>query len=431
MYLFNSTGSTQPDKLNFRQYNLRGILVILALTITLAGCDSNLTKPTSDSHSSVEGIKSKKPTVQNSQGNTYEFSPPVFDIEASPNGGVLVAETVFPETEIPSEGEESISTIKEIRKNGGVHEVAEISTVQGSPINGLEAIGQYNFLATGGGLDQGVGAKVFRITPGNAILMSDIEAYENQNDPDAFEGLQWKNQACEENPGAGFTAGPQSNPYHLTKINGQKSLVADAAGNSLYRTQSNGNLDLVATFSPPTEEGLASSNPEDWLVLFPLGENSNCYVQPVPTSVAVAPNGDYYVGELTGVTPADIGVGESPQTGLSRVWRIDQGASNVVCPSANCKLAFSGFTSILDIAFGPDGDLYVVEYDEAGWFTATEAGAPTSGTINRCNTSTENCEVLKEGLQLPSALTFDKWGNLWLLENNIIAPVVRQLDMNN
>ena len=236
MYLFKSTESNPPNNLILSQYNLTGILVILALTITLAGCDSELTKPTSKDESSVDGVKSKKPPVQNSQGDSYEFSPPVFDIEANPSGGILVAETVFPATEIPPEGEESMSTIKEIRKNGDVHEVAEISTVKGSPINGLEAIGQYNFLATGGGLDQGVGAKIFRITPGYARLMSDMEAYENQNDPDAFEGLQWKKQACEENPEAGFTAGPQSNPYHLTKINGQKSLVADAAGNSLYMT---------------------------------------------------------------------------------------------------------------------------------------------------------------------------------------------------
>lgn len=77
----------------------------------------------------------------------------------------------------------------------------------------------------------------------------------------------------------------------------------------------------------------------------------------------------------------------------------------------------------------PDGMLYVVEYDEAGWFPATTTGG-AGGTINRCDVGTGNCDVVAEDLVLPSAIAFDKRGELWLLENNLAAPTVRQVDLN-
>jgi len=71
------------------------------------------------------------------------------------------------------------------------------------------------------------------------------------------------------------------------------------------------------------------------------------------------------------VTPENLD--GNPSTGLS-VWRIEDGAQNVTCPSDDCEVAISGLTSVIDVAFGPDGDLYVVEYDENGWFAATALG---------------------------------------------------------
>ena len=64
----------------------------------------------------------------------------------------------------------------------------------------------------------------------------------------------------------------------------------------------------------------------------------------VPTSVAVGPDGYWYVGELKGFpfTP-----------GTSRVWRIKPGTHNKVC-NANakgntCRVYLDGFTSIIDL----------------------------------------------------------------------------------
>lgn len=133
----------------------------------------------------------------------------------------------------------------------------------------------------------------------------------------------------------------------------------------------------------------------------------------------MGPDGAYDVGELTGAPSVP---------GWSRLWRIEPGASHVVCPSGACKMIADGFTSIIDVAFGPDGWLYVVEYDENGWLSVVVGGPIAGGTVNRCDPSTGSCEVVASGLTLPSAITLDKWGGLWLLENNVIAPTVRRID---
>lgn len=78
--------------------------------------------------------------------------------------------------------------------------------------------------------------------------IGDIEEYEQQVDVDANKGVMWKNPACEENSQAGFTAGPQSNPYHLA-IDKSDVIVADAAGNSLLSVKKDGSIDWVAVLS--------------------------------------------------------------------------------------------------------------------------------------------------------------------------------------
>lgn len=325
---------------------------------------------------------------------SYIFNPPVFDIATIPDGSVLVAQG---------------SQVYKIKK-GQILYVNDVPVLEGQNVNGLATQGAGNIFATTSSPDLALGAAVWRVDPNEVVNLGDIESFETNNDPDAFEGLMWKDQRCEFLPGV-FSAGPQSNPYHLIAKN-QNVFVADAAGNTVLSVNRNTDLDWVAILTPPTDEF------GDFLVLFPLPDGTECYVQPVPTSVAMDAEGNLFVGELTGVPSIP---------GLSRVWRIAAGARNVVCPSSDCSMVISGMTSVIDLAFGPDGMLYVVEYDEAGWLAATSGGA-MGGTVNRCDVSSGTCTVVAGGLTLPGAIAFDKRGTLWLLENNIIAPVVRQLD---
>jgi hypothetical protein len=403
--------------MHHRSSRLRTFVPLLSVLIFAAGCtDTPVEAPPAAEMSKAGSMALGVPA------GPHTFAPPVFDIAAAPNGNILVPVTQFPAVGVPAG--EVTSQIWEIRGNGSIREHSTVRTRNGSPVNGIHPVGAGSLLVTSGALDLAEAAGLWRVTPGGQRLLGDIESYEIANDPDANEGLGWKNVLCEAvDP---YTAGPQSNPYHVTVGDGGVALVADAAGNTVLAVHPAGEIDWITVLPPATADGSGSADPADWLVLFPIDDDTDCYVQPVPTAVAVAPDGSLYVGELTGVTAADLG-GPGVSTGLSRVWQIDAGVRNATCPSDACRVALSGFTSIIDLAFGPDDRLHVVEYDLAGWFAAAAMGAPTSGTIHSCDVGTGQCTPRAEELFMPAAITFDKWGGLWVLENHLAEPTVRRL----
>ena len=65
----------------------------------------------------------------------------------------------------------------------------------------------------------------------------------------------------------------------------------------------------------------------------------------MPTSVALGPDGDLYVGELA----------EGAGKGKARVWKIPAAGGT---PEVHA----TGFTAITGVAFGPDGSLFVTEF---------------------------------------------------------------------
>ncbi len=71
----------------------------------------------------------------------------------------------------------------------------------------------------------------------------------------------------------------------------------------------------------------------------------NGKAQAVPTSIALGPDGDYYVGELA----------EGAGKGKARVFKVPAAGG---APTVHAK----GFTAITGVAFGPDGSLYVTEF---------------------------------------------------------------------
>jgi len=73
----------------------------------------------------------------------------------------------------------------------------------------------------------------------------------------------------------------------------------------------------------------------------------------------LGPDGAYYVGELTGFPF---------QPGSANVYRVStQGGTPTV--------AYSGFTNIISITFGPDGSLYVLEISKNGLRSGNPLGA--------------------------------------------------------
>jgi hypothetical protein len=204
-------------------------------------------------------------------------------------------------------------------------------------------------------------AKLYRVSRGRTRLIADLGLFETTVNPDA----------PEVNP----------NPFDVAALSGGAALVADAGGNDLLIVNNSGKIDWIATL--PVE--LVSTENIKTLRGCPASGHPNCNLppqipaQPVATSVAIGPDGAYYMGELKGF-PAP--------TGASRVWRIEPGTRHARCGiSPACTVVADGFTSIVDLAFGEDGTLYVVELDEASWFAveALPPGSAVGGTVNACD----------------------------------------------
>ena len=75
-------------------------------------------------------------------------------------------------------------------------------------------------------------------------------------------------------------------------------------------------------------------------------------VQAVPTSVAVRPDRDYYVSQLTGFPF---------EKGLAKIYRIGRDGS--------LSMYAQGLTNVTDLAFADDGTLYAVQISTDGLLT--------------------------------------------------------------
>jgi glucose/arabinose dehydrogenase len=177
-------------------------------------------------------------------------------------------------------------------------------------------------------------------TPGGSV---DIGAYEQAN-----------------NPAGGPT---DSDPWHVAALPGGAWLVTDAGGNSLLRVAADGGITLVAAFP---SRALGGPGP----------------TEPVPTGVAVGPDGAYYVAELTGFPFVP---------GAARIYRIAPGGTPTVFAT--------GFTMISDLAFGADGTLYALEYDSNGLLAPGSQGA-----LWKVNPDGSRTLVFSDGLQNPTGL---------------------------
>jgi hypothetical protein len=205
-----------------------------------------------------------------------------------------------------------------------------------------------------------------------------------------------------------------SNPFDVEDLGGGEALVADAGANALLKVDKHGKPKVVAVLP---DELVSTANFKS-LVGCPDGPPDICVDmpaeipgQPVSTSVAIGP-GAFYVGELKGF-PAPIGE--------SKVWRVEPNARNAKCGhSPLCTVALDGFTSIIDLVFGPDGRLYVTQINDLSWlameFALEGAPFPIAGSVYACNLATDDtkaeCDQVVSGVPILTAITF-RAGGLW------------------
>lgn len=184
---------------------------------------------------------------------------------------------------------------------------------------------------------------------------------------------------------AGFEAarnpdtGPvDSNPYGIFRRHGTL-YVTDAGGNDLLKIH--GNRVSVVAVLPSRPQGRSTDS--------------------VPTTVVRGPDGAFYVGELTG----------GPfLPDLARVWRIVPGQAPAPYGPT--------WSWIIDIAWGPDGHLYVLEF-----------GLPmppfSPGTLWRLESNGTKTPVVN-GLQAPGGFVFGRDGAIYI-SNKSTNPVAGEV----
>jgi hypothetical protein len=194
--------------------------------------------------------------------------------------------------------------------------------------------------------------------------VADLAAYEGLNNPDGGDII--------------------SNPYALL-IQGDTAFVVDASANALLGVGIDGSELAV--------QSVFDTRP----VTNPFG-GLDIPMQSVPTSIAMSPDGAYYVGELTGFPfPED----------AARVLRIE-GEQPVVYADE--------FTNIIDLAFDPEGSLYVLEYAA----NSILSGDPT-GELSRVAPDGTRTTIASEGLISPTGLALGPDGGIYISNNGFLA----------
>ncbi len=160
----------------------------------------------------------------------------------------------------------------------------------------------------------------------------------------------------------------ESNPFGLATLTGGGVLVTDAANNDLLKIKKNKKIKTVARFLredvpyPPVDVPDFEDPPP----------GTPTPAESVPTAVAIGPDGAWYVSELKGFPFVK---------GTSRIWRIEPGTKNATCDPLSpdtgpCTTFATGFTSVIDLAFGRDGTMYVLEIAKEGLLAAELTGDP-------------------------------------------------------
>jgi glucose/arabinose dehydrogenase len=181
---------------------------------------------------------------------------------------------------------------------------------------------------------------------GTATTVAKVDTYEIKKNPDK----------TDVNP----------NPYAVLGLASNHAIVVDAGGNTVYDVN-NGQQTLLAIL--PKNKGRQS----------------------VPISIALGPDGAYYVGELPGE-------GKRPRPHQARIFKIVPGQKPTVFAT--------GLDGVAGLAFGPDGSLYATE------LMTSNANKPTGDVVKIAPDGTKT--HLFKGLGFPAGIAVGQDGSLYV-----------------
>jgi len=199
---------------------------------------------------------------------------------------------------------------------------------------------------------------------GGVRSIADIWAFERDVNPDAGVG----------NPAV------DSNAVDVLFDRGH-FVIADAGGNAIDRASFFGRVSNLAVFANRTVPNPFPPPP-------PAPQTVD--MQAVPTAVVEGPDHQYYVSQLTGFP--------FPPGGAN-VYRVDP-------RSGDATVFAGGFTNIMDLAFGRDGTLYVLEISHSGLLNGADGAI---FAVSRTGTKRQ-IELAPGTLTAPGGITVGRDG---------------------
>jgi hypothetical protein len=203
---------------------------------------------------------------------------------------------------------------------------------------------------------------------GRVSEIADLWAFENENNPDEEVG----NEAVD------------SNPVDVLAGHGGRFFVADAGGNTVLRVSRRGTVSVLSLFpNVPTPN--------------PFG-GPDVAMNAVPTGVVSGPDRALYVSQLTGF-PFPVGG--------ANIFRVDPRTGEYTTYAG-------GFTNVIDLDFGRDGTLYVLEIDHD---SILDPAGPAEGglwAVPPGGGTPEQIELSAGTLTNPGGIAVGKHGDLYV-----------------
>lgn len=296
-------------------------------------------------------------------------------VRVTPSGQVSTVVANLPSVSSGGEGASATGPVEAFYQYGGLQVLFQNTDID--PTTGQETYGPNAALL-------GDLVRFDRFGAGSERTEAAFGPFEAANNPDHGEGtaVQMGEPAID------------SDPYSFVPYRGGYA-VADAAGDDLLYVSPWGQISVLAVFPTISETAPPGSLSPDQT------SAEAVQAQPVPTAVAVGPDGALYVGELGG---------DPFQDGSENVYR--------VVPGQQPQVVASGLTAISDIAFDHYGRLLVLEIDQAGLNdpATTSGGLPTPGAIIRVGWNGQRTTVASTGLEFPTGLAIGP-GNVAYVSN--------------
>jgi hypothetical protein len=248
--------------------------------------------------------------------------------------------------------------------------------------HGIMVLGNQVFITNGGPTEpkDAAGNDISRETLASKLPAADLFGWvlklRHHRSPQKIADIYGFERAVNPDKAVGNPA-VDSNPVDLL-FDGRRLVVADAGGNALDTVNVFGRVSNLAVFA----NGPAVPNPFGGPPINP---------QAVPTGVVLGPDRFYYMSQLTGF-PFPVGG--------ANIYRVNPW-------TGEAKVFASGFTNLMDLAFGRDGTLYALEIDHDSLL-----GPGTDGAIFAVNRwgRKQQLDLPAGSLPMPGGITVGRDG---------------------